>query len=41
MIEHPLVTPLISSIEGTRDSIMGLPLRLVQEGFLAAAQSDI
>ena len=37
MIEHPLVMPLISSIEGTRDSIMGLPQRLVLEGFLAAA----
>ena len=37
MIEHPLVAPLISSIEGTRDSIMGLPQRLVLEGFLAAS----
>lgn len=38
MIEHPLVAPLISSIEGTRDSIMGLSQRLVLEGFLSAAQ---
>ncbi|CAL5225447.1 g8265 [Coccomyxa viridis] len=37
MIEHPLVTPLILSIEGTRDSIMGLPQKLVLEGFLSAA----
>ena len=38
MIEHPLVAPLISAIEGTRDSIMGLPQRLVLEGFLAASR---
>ena len=37
MIEHPLVAPLISAIEGTRDSIMGLPQRLILEGFLAAS----
>lgn len=37
MIEHPLVAPLISSIEGTRDSVMGLPQRLVLEGFMAAS----
>ena len=36
MIEHPLVAPLILRTEGTRDSIMGLPQRLVLEGFVAA-----
>lgn len=41
MIEHPLVAPLISSVEGTQDSIMGLPKRLVLEGFLSAAQSGM
>ena len=39
MIEHPLVAPLITSLEGTRDSIMGLSQRLVLEGFLAATRS--
>ena len=39
MIEHPLVAPLISTIEGTRDSIMGLPQRLVLEGLLAASDT--
>ncbi len=37
MIEHPLVAPLILSVEGTRDSIMGLPQKVVLEGFLSAA----
>lgn len=38
MIEHPLVEPLIIRIEGTPDSIMGLPKRLVIEGLLAASE---
>ncbi|BDA40646.1 probable nucleoside triphosphate pyrophosphatase [Coccomyxa sp. Obi] len=38
MIEHPLVAPLITSIEGTRDSVMGLSKELVLEGLLAVAE---
>ena len=41
MIEHPLVAPLVSSVEGTQDSIMGLPQKLVLEGFLSAAHSGV
>ncbi len=38
MIEHPLVAPLITSIEGTRDSVMGLSKELVLKGLLAVAK---
>ena len=37
MIEHPSVSPLITKIEGTQDSIMGLPKRLVLKLLLQAA----
>ena len=38
MIEHPLVAPLITSIEGTSDSVMGLSKELVLEGLLTVAK---
>jgi septum formation protein len=37
MIEHPLVTPLITKIHGTTDSIMGLPKVLLLECLVTAA----
>lgn len=37
MIENPLVEPLITSIEGTTDSVMGLPKLLVVEGLVAVS----
>lgn len=40
MIEHPLVSPLITKIDGTTDSVMGLSKRLVLECLLSAA-SDV
>jgi septum formation protein len=38
MIEHPLVEPLITSIQGTKDSVMGLSKKLVLEGLLAVTR---
>ena len=38
MIEHPLVEPLITRIEGTPDSVMGLPKALVLQGLLQASE---
>ncbi len=37
MIEHPLVAPHITRIEGTEDSVMGLSARLVAELLVQAA----
>ena len=40
MIEHPLVEPLITSIDGTPDSVMGLPKHLVLNGLLELASTS-
>ena len=39
MIEHPLVEPLITRIDGTPDSVMGLPKHLVLKGLLQVSDS--
>lgn len=38
MIEHALVEPLITSIEGSKDSVMGLSKKLVLKGLLTVAR---
>ena len=37
MIEHPLVSPLITNITGTEDGVQGLPKQLVLQLLLQAA----
>ena len=37
MIEHPLVSPLITNIIGTEDGVKGLPKQLVLQLLLQAA----
>lgn len=37
MIEHPLVTPYITHIDGTQDSVMGLGKEAVMSVLLQAA----
>ena len=39
MIEHPLVEPLITCIDGTPDSVMGLPKHLVLKGLLEVSDA--